>query len=148
MPGGGLTRLIAHGVQEVYLTDNPQITFFNIAYRRHTNFVINPINDLTDLGGLEIQNEFDINKWPIKYVIILETDRNTECPINLEQIETNDQYCRCNRCKYNFSKEALIESFNTKISCPMCREQWTDKTLYINNTNLMEEVINTQCICA
>ena len=31
-------QLVAYGAQDVYLTGNPQITFFKIVYRRHTNF--------------------------------------------------------------------------------------------------------------
>ena len=36
--GGGLMQLVAYGAQDVYLTGNPQITFFKVVYRRHTNF--------------------------------------------------------------------------------------------------------------
>lgn len=36
--GGGLVQLVAYGAQDVYLTGNPQITFFKVVYRRHTNF--------------------------------------------------------------------------------------------------------------
>ena len=36
--GGGLMQLVAMGAQDVYLTGNPQITFFKVVYRRHTNF--------------------------------------------------------------------------------------------------------------
>jgi len=31
-------QLVAYGAQDVYLTGNPQITFFKTTYRRHTNF--------------------------------------------------------------------------------------------------------------
>ena len=31
-------QLVAMGAQDVYLTGNPQITFFKVVYRRHTNF--------------------------------------------------------------------------------------------------------------
>ena len=36
--GGGLLQLVAYGSQDIYLTGNPQITFFKVVYRRHTNF--------------------------------------------------------------------------------------------------------------
>ena len=36
--GGGLIQLVAYGSQDVFLTGNPQITFFKVVYRRHTNF--------------------------------------------------------------------------------------------------------------
>ena len=35
---GGLMQLVAYGAQDLYLTGNPQITFFKAIYRRHTNF--------------------------------------------------------------------------------------------------------------
>lgn len=41
--GGGLMQLVAYGAQDVYLTGNPQITFFKVVYRRHTNFAVEPI---------------------------------------------------------------------------------------------------------
>lgn len=44
MPGG-LIQLIATGRQDVYLTNNPQITFFKVVYRRHTPFAINTIEN-------------------------------------------------------------------------------------------------------
>ena len=40
---GGMLQIAAYGAQDVYLTSNPQITFFKIVYRRHTNFAIESI---------------------------------------------------------------------------------------------------------
>ena len=40
---GGLIQLVAYGVQDIYLTGDPQITFFKILYRRHTNFSIESV---------------------------------------------------------------------------------------------------------
>jgi hypothetical protein len=41
--GGGLLQLVAYGAQDMYLTGNPQITFFKVVYRRHTNFAMESI---------------------------------------------------------------------------------------------------------
>lgn len=41
--GGGLIQLVAYGIQDIYLTGDPQITFFKMVYKRHTNFSIEPI---------------------------------------------------------------------------------------------------------
>ena len=41
--GGGLMQLVAYGAQDVYLSGNPQITFFKVVYRRHTNFSVEPV---------------------------------------------------------------------------------------------------------
>ena len=52
--GGGLLQLVAYGAQDVYLTGNPQITFFKVVYRRHTNFSMEAIqqtfNGTVDFG--------------------------------------------------------------------------------------------------
>ena len=37
-------QLVAYGAQDIYLTGNPQITFFKIVYRRHTNFSMETIS--------------------------------------------------------------------------------------------------------
>jgi hypothetical protein len=47
-------QLVAYGAQDVYLTGSPQITFFKVVYRRHTNFSVEPIpqtfNGAADFG--------------------------------------------------------------------------------------------------
>ena len=40
---GGIIQLVAYGVQDIFLTKDPQITYFKIVYRRHTNFSIETI---------------------------------------------------------------------------------------------------------
>lgn len=47
MPGG-LLQLVTFGAQDIFLTGNPQVTFFKIVYRRHTNFAIEPIKQVFD----------------------------------------------------------------------------------------------------
>ena len=52
--GGGLMQLVAYGAQDVYLTGNPQITFWKVTYRRYTNFSVESIeqtfNGQADFG--------------------------------------------------------------------------------------------------
>jgi hypothetical protein len=52
--GGGLMQLVAYGAQDVYLTGNPQITFWKVTYRRYTNFAVESIeqtfNGQADFG--------------------------------------------------------------------------------------------------
>lgn len=38
MPSGGLMQLVSYGAEDIYLTGNPQMTFFKAVYKRHTNF--------------------------------------------------------------------------------------------------------------
>jgi hypothetical protein len=53
--GGGLMQLVAYGAQDIYLTGNPQITFFKVVYRRHTNFSMEAIEQtfsgIADFGN-------------------------------------------------------------------------------------------------
>ena len=52
--GGGLMQLVAYGAQDIYLTGNPQVTYFKVVYRRHTNFSMESIaqtfNGKADFG--------------------------------------------------------------------------------------------------
>jgi hypothetical protein len=62
MPGATL-QLVSYGAQDMYLTGNPQITYFKVVYRRHTNFSMEDIIIATmvkpSFGGQVIQK---INK--------------------------------------------------------------------------------------
>jgi hypothetical protein len=56
--GGGLMQLVAYGAQDIYLTGNPQITFWKMIYRRHTNFSrdvieqkLNGVNGSDEIGN-------------------------------------------------------------------------------------------------
>jgi len=41
--GGGLIQLVSYGAQDIYISGNPQITFWKILYKRHTNFAMEAI---------------------------------------------------------------------------------------------------------
>jgi len=47
-------QLVAYGAQDVYLSGSPEVTFFKVVYRRHTNFSVEPIeqtfNGTCDFG--------------------------------------------------------------------------------------------------
>ena len=63
--GGGLMQLVAYGAQDIYLTGNPQITFFKVVYRRHTNFSMEAIqqtfNGNVSVGGSTITSTISRN---------------------------------------------------------------------------------------
>ena len=44
-------QLVAYGAQDIYLTGNPQITFFKVVYRRHTNFSMESIQQTSSGSG-------------------------------------------------------------------------------------------------
>ena len=37
---GALMQLVAYGAQDAYLTTDPEVTFFKVVYKRHTNFAM------------------------------------------------------------------------------------------------------------
>ena len=51
---GGTMHLAAIGIEDLFLTSEPQVTFFKIVYRRHTNFSIEEIKQkfiqISDFG--------------------------------------------------------------------------------------------------
>ena len=51
MPGGALMQLVAYGASDVYLTGDPKVTFFQTAYKRHTNFAMETVQQ-TVAGAL------------------------------------------------------------------------------------------------
>ena len=52
--GGGLMQLVVKAQQDVFLTGNPQITFFKMVHKQHTNFSMESIeqhfNGTVDFG--------------------------------------------------------------------------------------------------
>lgn len=66
---GGLLQIITSGKQDIYLTINPEITFFKKVYRRHTNFSLELIEvnsdraaEFNNISSFIINNGDAINK--------------------------------------------------------------------------------------
>lgn len=55
----GLINLVSYGVDDLYLTGSPQITFFKMVYRRHTNFAKE--NYMIEMGNFNFNDEITIN---------------------------------------------------------------------------------------
>ena len=43
---GGLMQLVSIGIEDLYLSNDPEITFFKMVYKRHTNFSQEPVKQL------------------------------------------------------------------------------------------------------
>ena len=77
--GGGLMQLVAYGAQDIYLTGNPQITFFKVVYRRHTNFSMEAIEQsasgVANVGQSENEASFTIARYgDLIYKVYLTAD--------------------------------------------------------------------------
>lgn len=61
--GGGLMQIITYGTQDLTLTGNPEITFFNVVYRRYTNFGKRFVTvSFDNSSGFNMQSIVDIPK--------------------------------------------------------------------------------------
>jgi hypothetical protein len=114
--GGGLMQLVAYGAQDVYLTGNPQITFFKVVYRRHTNFAIECIeqtfNGTADFGRTVTCN------------IARNGDLITKMYLKVDLEKTND-----NDVKYSFVENlghSIINSCKVEIGGSKIDEQYGD----------------------
>ena len=54
--GAGIIELAAIGPQDIMLFGQPQMTFFNTVYRRHTNFSIESIPSLVKVTFLSFSS--------------------------------------------------------------------------------------------
>ena len=115
--GGGLMQLVAYGAQDVYLTGNPQITFFKVVYRRHTNFAVECIeqtfNGTADFGRTVTCN------------IARNGDLITKMYLKIDLEETTD----AKAAPYGFCENlghAVIESCKIEIGGSKIDEQYGD----------------------
>ena len=76
MPQAGLLELVAHGIQDIYLIGNPQITFFKTVYKRHTNFSMEAFQISYDAKpSWGKRTTFNITRYAdLMYTMILEID--------------------------------------------------------------------------
>lgn len=72
---GGLLQIVTSGKQDIYLTINPEITFFKKVFRRHTNFSLELIEFLPDHPpNYNSQVTFNINKGDAIHRCYLEVE--------------------------------------------------------------------------
>jgi hypothetical protein len=88
--GGGLIQLVAYGSQDIYLTGNPQITFFKLVYRRHTNFSMESIkqtidgsNTITSEGGGQGSVTIDRNGDLLSKIYVVTKGANIDKGANI-----------------------------------------------------------------
>jgi hypothetical protein len=112
--GGGLMQLVAYGAQDIYLTGNPQITFFKVVYRRHTNFSMESIkqtfNGNTDFGN-DVSATISRN-GDLVYRMYLEADCDFT---NAATDDAEDNIGLCERYGDSLIKECEIEIGGQRI---------------------------------
>lgn len=67
------------------------------------------------------------------------------CPISFDEIPLKEQYMSCTECKNNFNAK-LLQNWMSKNSntrkCPMCKTEWTNFNVYINNFEINNSILN------
>ena len=114
---GGLMQLIAYGAQDVYL-GNESYSDSDIS--------------VDNFNNMHLNNQINTYDWYQYNRPIKKTDRNTECPITLEEIKEGDTYCLCNTCNTLFDAKELKKTLRMKNECPICLAEWNAKIEYVN----------------
>ena len=130
---GGLMQLVAYGAQDVYLTGNPQITFWKVTYRRHTNFAMESIeqtfNGQADFGRrvtCTISRNGDLAYRTYLQVTLPEIDQS---------LDTTNVYARW----LDFPGEQLISQVEVEIGGQRIDRQYGDWMHIWNQLTLSKE---------
>ncbi len=133
--GGGLMQLVAYGAQDVYLTGNPQITFWKVTYRRHTNFAMESIeqtfNGQADFGRrvtCTISRNGDLAYRTLLQVTLPEINQNMKN-------SSGDVYARW----LDFPGEQLISQVEVEIGGQRIDRQYGDWMHIWNQLTLSSE---------
>ena len=126
--GGGLMQLVAYGAQDVYLTGNPQITFWKVTYRRYTNFAMESIeqtfNGQADFGRrvtCTISRNGDLAYTTILQVTLPEINQNMTNG-STTATSTNGVFARW----LDFPGEQLISQVEVEIGGQRIDRQYGD----------------------
>ena len=132
--GGGLMQLVAYGAQDVYLTGNPQITFWKVTYRRHTNFAMESIeqtfNGQADFGRrvtCTISRNGDLAYRTYLQVTLPQIDQSLQ--------DSGPVYARW----LDFPGEQLIQSVEVEIGGQRIDRQYGDWMHIWNQLTLSKE---------
>lgn len=116
---GGLLQLVASGKQDIYLTINPEITFFKKVFRRHTNFSL----ELKEINSEQLAT-YGNN---ITFILNNHGDALHRCYLEVELpiLKFSDKYI--DNQNYVYKKNTEIHNLKTELS------KWQD--LYNNLKN-------------
>ena len=130
--GGGLMQLVAYGAQDVYLTGNPQITFFKVVYRRHTNFAMEAIQQTID-GSLSFGNTVSATisrNGDLVGRMYVQMNPNALC------VSSNDNDYGPNICN------AVLEEMTCEIGGQQIDRHYSH---WLNTREILEEQLNGGC---
>lgn len=143
---GGLIQLVATGAQDIALTQEPEITFFKIVYRRHTNFSLETIPqsfvNKPDFGrktSCIISRNGDIIR---KIHVVIELPNIPKFLDSEQNIDTITKFAWVNKIGY-----AIIQNVEIEIGSELIDKQygdwlniWNELTVSKNKKNLKKMI--------
>ncbi len=104
---GGLVQIVTSGKQDIYLTINPEITFFKKVFKKHTNFSL----ELIEINPEQLPEYNNISSFIIK-----NGDAIHRCYLEVElpNLIFSDKYVE--NTNYTNRKNTEISNLNTKIT--------------------------------
>jgi len=137
--GGGLMQLVSYGAQDVYISGNPQITFWKILYKRHTNFAMESIE-------VTFNGQADFNK-SVTAVINRNADLmyKTYVQVTLPQVSTTSS----NKFRWlHYIGHRLIKQVEVEIGGQRIDRQygdwmqiWTQLATEAGSTRALDSII-------
>ena len=122
--GGGLLQLVAYGDEDVLITGNPHITFFNMVYRKHTPFA--KITTEQTLNG--------IVKPDTKISFNISRDGDLLSNVILKTIgATNDSFKCIDYIELQIGNEIIDTHYNLWLNIWSDLTNNTDKTKVLNS---------------
>ena len=125
--GGGLLQLVAYGAQDIYLTGNPQITFFKTVFRRHTNFAIQSVQQ-TISGDIKPDSQINFN-------ISRDGDLLSNVILKMNG-QTNDSFNCIDYIECEIGGQVIDKQYNLWMNI------WCDLTHDIDKTKMLNELRN------
>jgi len=132
---GGLMQIVTYGSQDLFLTGNPEITFFKVVYRRHTNFSLEAISvNFDDETGFDKISNIKIPKLGdlVYNTYLVMNIPEFQYTRTLSQQTINDLTDEYNKMLYDYN---LIKSF-LSVNLSAYREA--------NNLYLSDNITNSK----
>lgn len=133
--GGGLMQIVSYGSQDEYITGEPDVTFFKMAYKKHANFAMESIEQTVNINGnLAI---CDISK---------DGDLITNCWIECEnnKRDTNGNIIHRNGLEMIEKIDLLIGGQIIDTHYGEWYDMWTQLSLHRKNITGYNELINRE----
>ena len=132
---GALMQLVAYGAQDVYLTGNPQITFFKVVYRRHTNFAMESMEQVVE-GDVNLGSRLTCK-------IARNGDLVGRTYVHFHVAADNNPNVKCNRVGF-----ALLNNVELRIGGQLVDRQsgtwmnvWTELTHTSDQKRLLDVMV-------